>query len=289
MAKVGSTRSYRKCGSKNNIRRAHANDVLRRTDRREKREFILYFCGPEDNDRRVFLEKRVPRDNLFGVDDSKQNVHAVRDRRNFAIHGRIEEVLYAWPKERTCCALMIDTCDGYKPDFFMRLWPAFWSPAFRNAIVMINMLRGRDAESNEIRAWLTRAGLVRDKHRGRALMLEKAYGASVGSVLVGNGGEWLLTGEPEALNEDAKARVLKREQDFRPKYYSYRSGKQTFDSVIFEPLERCVPMAMDRDHCLWYEKTFLRPRRMEGLRRRLRAQFAMRTMRQRGTFPSVPA
>ncbi len=87
----GSSRNY-KTGIKNNWRRSHWNEILRRTNGAEKRLPVIYFPGPQDLDRIVAVSKGVPTHNLIAIDLSGKNVSRVRAFDGIAIEADARHV-----------------------------------------------------------------------------------------------------------------------------------------------------------------------------------------------------
>lgn len=273
----GGTRDYGRGAGKYVSRRVHINRTLRRTGGREVSQYVLYMAGGQDHDRAVFLEKGVPRRNLFAIDKERLNVDRLRDRRNFAIADRLERVLWNWPDSRPVCAVYCDMCCGLEVSL-IRTMLAFGAPAFAKAIVTVNMQRGHDKSSNFVRSLIADqdAGSSYGKHRGKQLM----------GVLLGmEFDRRIQCGEPET---EARSRVSVSEQLMAPEYFTYRSGTALhFDSVTFRASDFALRFITPGGPEAWRA---LRERHYcKKTRQRLAAQFALRTMQQRGTFPEPRA
>lgn len=150
---AGARKNY-KFGQKNNWRRTVWNEVLRRTNGREKDEPILYLAGPQDLDRAIALEKGVPSQNMIAIDLSAENVAAVREKKVPAVAADIHDVLRSWPKNRPVCAVILDYCSGLTPAN-IDVYDMFEREPLRNAVVLVNFQRGRDSFTNAIRQALT--------------------------------------------------------------------------------------------------------------------------------------
>lgn len=153
MSRIGETRNY-KSGQKNNWRRTIWNEVLSRTNGREKTELILYLAGPQDLDRQIAVEKGVPTQNMVAIDFSSENVDRIRQQKVPALSADIHEVLKSWPASRPVCAVLLDFCSGLTTEG-LDVYDVFEREPLRKAVVMVNFMRGRDAFTNAIRASLT--------------------------------------------------------------------------------------------------------------------------------------
>jgi hypothetical protein len=272
----GSTRDYSGGGQKWISRRVLINKILRRTGGRERTQYVLYTPGPQDNDRDVFIEKGVPRKNLLGVDRERVNVERIRNRRNFAVSDRLDRVLWNWPDSRPVCAAYLDLCCGLELSL-LRMTLALGSPAFAKSIIAINLLRGRDGSSEKVRSLLRASaestGGDLSKHRGEQLIM---------FLLAAEAERRLECGEPE---DEMRAHLRESEKLMAPEYFAYRSGKALhFDSVVFRNLDFAARFRAPGGPQGW--RSIREECYCEKTRRRLAAQFALRTMAARGTFPT---
>lgn len=267
----GSAKDYA-FGQKNNWRRTVWNDVLSRTRGLEKTHPVLYMPGPDDIDRDVAACKGVPSRNLIAIDRSFSNVANVRRTKNPAVCADVFRVLSAWPVDRPVCAIMLDLCCGMTMYLAKELQALLLRQPFWGAAVMVNMMRGRDAETNEIRAVLSRCGALRmaadmvgqgylsDKHRGLCLTVWNGSKAWASCVRV-NAGDWEAAADQIFCSDEDVWRLLdgrhfkiagcefiSRSEEVRdklhelaaakmavrekPRYYTYRSGVLVFDSVV---------------------------------------------------------
>lgn len=247
--------------------------MLTRLAGREKHEPILYLAGPEDNDRKIAIEKGVPSQNLIAIDRDKRNVENVRATKNPAICSDGLDVLWSWPDDRPVAAVMLDLCGGLTRDV-VSIYDVFQRAPLRRAVVMINLQRGRDAFFNDKRDMLQNAGLltplwapgnggemvcIHDDvlHRGYLFLMWNSFETVLFALGLAEepGADW--NGEdkcrvkysyPEA-DEDGNA-----EPEFaalcsmqysaaKPKLFSYRSGVLTFDSAVFEHPARKIESA----------------------------------------------
>lgn len=304
---TGATRSY-KNGQKNHWRRTMWNEVLKRTDGREKTQPILYLAGPEDMDREIAVSKGVPPQNLIAIDRFAPNVGAIRSKGAPAINADALDVLWSWPKDRPVCAVLMDYCGGLGRENAM-VFDVFQRRPFRRSVAMVNFLRGRDPWSNLIRVGLSESGLLQPlwlsdgktvtalhhdtKHRAYQFLIFNALdfinsvrGVGTLHMTKASDGDKVTTGvvfptTPES-REVYRMGVSLLMTQMRPTFYTYKSGMLTFDSAVFDPPWGVVPDAVDftliDNAWAQREQSFSEP----GLVRRLAAMLAVRTMRLTG-------
>lgn len=256
MRMKGASKDY-KFGQKNNWRRTIWNEILRRTNGREQTELIVYLAGPDDHDRRIATQKGVPDQNLIAIDRAKPNVDAIRESRHPVVHGELVDILGSWPRHRPVCAVLMDFCSGFEQPT-VDAYDLLERRPFRDAVVMVNMQRGRDVYSNSIRKalcgqdvedfpWLwavshwsdpcgpAGADCLTETHRA----LQWLVYHSVDAVQTGMPGiiEHIRAahGYEEGF-EDGMALMFAGQYFARakPHFYSYKSGVLTFDSVVCE-------------------------------------------------------
>lgn len=300
---AGSHRDY-KNGIKNHWRRTVWNEVLGRTRGREKKELILYLAGPQDLDREVAISKGVPGQNLIAIDHASGNVARVRTRRGLAISADVFDVLHTWPDDRPVCAVMLDLCCGLSRDA-LSSYDILERKPLRRAVVCINLMRGRDAETNWLRQQMSAHGFSGSidgaeditKHRAAQMLISHAWELVTLQYRVMSGDaptehacylelEDKLSDDTWGLLRTAVYRQLAR--FMRPRFFSYRSGVLRFDSAVFESHMRhlgdiadwALPFAPSwiRDHDAnlreWRESL-----RVPTVARKISATMAVRTMR----------
>lgn len=288
---------------KNEWRRMIWNKVLRRTRGREKSECILYLPGSEDLDRAIAIRRGVPQDNLIAVDWERSNVNDVRRSGGAAIHGDVFDMLKAWPVRHRACALVLDFCQGFQrlEDLARLMAIQMSNGALSDAIMAINMQRGRDAESETFRAQL---GSLIEKHR----TLPDDCGMLPGDLLVSRYRQlistidakhrgflfaaWYTMNMVKGLENAAKIDDITRRlfdlfewnsglvwmslllDDVKPRFHTYRStGGMYFDSVVMNPASSFLDGRSD--HSAFIGKA---PKRVAMS---TAATFAVRTRRQK--------
>ena len=311
----GSTKNYR-FGSKNNWRRSVWNEVLRRTNGTEKKHPILYLAGPDDLDRSIAIEKGVPPHNLIAIDRDRSNVKSVRRNKGIAIEADVLDLLWSWPDTQTVAAVMLDFCCGFTRDV-IGTYDAMARRPFFKAPLMINLMRGRDADTNSFRALLKQRNFTRLKFykaqsfsrpetsrlwfepdwKSRAHQFVAYHAIDSVSALHGCGSASLT---PEQLNsrqdykvvtpydvtskDDHTARYLLHYSavltSMNPVFFSYKSGALRFDSVVMNQGIECAPSEILSLH--WSRMKELGKMHSETYARlRASAAAAVRTLREK--------
>lgn len=234
MRNDGASRDY-DFREKNRWRVRLWDEVLRRVGKRKTSELVLYLAGPEDLDREVAIRKGVPSLNLIAIDRKKATVQSIREQGNPAICGDVIDVLTTWPKASPVCAIVLDFCQGFqKLDDLKHLADLMIvHPALKRAVLAVNMQRGRDAETNDMRASISlflsrQIPDIDPKHRGMIFALWYVLLAiSKCQVLLDGfklGTSW--------TQEQTVAAWQTLFQMFNPKVFTYRSGGLCLDSVV---------------------------------------------------------
>jgi hypothetical protein len=148
---------------------------------------VLYLPGPEDLDRPHALRMGFKPHNLIGVD---RNLDVVKKNRALGvnmIHGELSEVLCSWSRSPYPDVVMADLCTGMTQSTEKLAYGLFdiensrlfqaaqsrqksmkraWGGKPCTLTVCINLLRGRDSDSNSFR----HLKLGPEKHRGLAFL-----------------------------------------------------------------------------------------------------------------------
>lgn len=162
MSTNGATMNY-KFGMKANWRRTVHNQILQRLNQSPRECVVLYLAGPQDLDRPEFLRRRFRPDNLIAVERDSRLCTSLRSDGKLCIYGDINAVIAEWKRTRVD-VVFADLCCGLHSSFVETLIQLTRNHCFHRAVLAVNLLRGRDADSNELRAELSGD----DKHRGRA-------------------------------------------------------------------------------------------------------------------------
>lgn len=189
----------------------------------------LYLAGPQDNDRAIAIAKGVPPTNLIAIDRYSPNVGRVRRAGGVAICADAIDVLWAWPAHRPVAAIALDFCCGLERDLARELVFVLCREPFANAVVWLNLLRGRDASTNFLRDDVEQIFDRRVKHRGALFFYLMVLFA--GHALNERGQL-----KPE-ITPDVIERAVARKR--RPQFNSYKSrgddgGVNVYDSIVFD-------------------------------------------------------
>lgn len=282
----GSEKEY-KFGPKNNWRRSVWNDVVGRLGHDRTKSLVLYLAGPDDLDRSIATSKGIPSHNLIAIDRSQRNVDKVRKERALAVRADVVEVLKAWPKERPVGAVMLDLCCGLEMNLVYGLNDVLHRFPFRTSVIMVNLQRGRDASSGELRRLGAGVsahilGRCAPKLGGDIALSQKNravafYGAHNGGLI-----PKLLQYFRRDINTPGQvdAVVDATFEIQQPTFYTYRSGTLVFDSVVFNALGMLSWPGLE-----WLDaNTDDLIGRDRDVSRRISATLAVRTARLRGAI-----
>lgn len=286
----GSTKDY-DFGQKNHWRRSLWNSILSRTEGSHKHLPVLYLCGPQDLDRQIATSKGVPHQNLIAVDKRKMNSDRVRSEGHPAINADIAKLLQSWPATQPISAAVLDLCGGLT-NIVCDLASAHFRSVFSGSVVAINLLRGRDAASNDWRdrvAEIAHEEGIPVEHKNRSRMALMLYATHVGQCMLGRN----LSDMPRPQHEFLANLISHLMQ---PQFFVYRSGTLVFDSVVFKAItvgdgenvtnayNRLKPSHAPRLQMkCWWKQDDVESLMLvdESLRRRIVAMLAVRTRRLR--------
>ena len=123
--------------------------------RRLSEKTVLYLVGPDDHDRKRALARGFANHNLIAIDLVQERVDEVRRAGGLAICGSLQQVLLNWPHDWPIDVIDADLCSGITKDVIGLARCLLACPAFESqSVLSLNMMRGRDAESNELRSTL---------------------------------------------------------------------------------------------------------------------------------------
>jgi len=122
-----------------NIRRVLANKTA------------IYLVGPEDLDRQVAIAKGFRNENLIAIDVEKENIARVRKAGGIGVCCDIADAILAWQQEQIDI-VMADFCGGISTNLWRLLHSMIISQNVGgHSVLCVNMLRGRDGQSNQLR------------------------------------------------------------------------------------------------------------------------------------------
>jgi hypothetical protein len=266
----GASKDY-KFGTKNNWRRWVWNRIVERLHVRPSQAVVLYLAGADDLDRQEAIRRGFREENLIAVERNGENLRALREKKALAVGGDVADVLRAWPTTVPVHVVHSDLCTNFNDAAMVNLISAIlYSPATWGAVFSFNLLRGREARAEALKAFLADGC---PKHRGNMfanLLLDACMHLMAAEMLQKQLTE--VTREDVAWVPDpvfkAAASLL------RCTLNSYRSGMQTFDSCVFVSPSRGVS---EDDRMLVGAEAAKSAR--QDVRRRIAAVMAHRTMR----------
>ncbi len=220
------------------------NEIDRRAYAPRRERTTLYLPGPNDYDRRTALNKGWSPRNLIAVDVEKDHVRQVRDDDllqgpGLAINDELADVVVNWPGDWPIHVIFADYCAGFINTVGDLYHQSALSPAIGPGTVFaVNLMRGRDADSNWFREQYTPPKELADlfnappdypKHRGWQFY----WYAFWTSEMKNRYDDWnaLWSRRPETV-----VSFLRLFQDMtQPWFNSYRakSGRITMDTVVF--------------------------------------------------------
>jgi len=286
---IGKTKNY-KFGNKNNWRRTVWNIAAKHIPK--KKNAICVYVGDEnDLDRPVAIKKGFYSNNLILVNNDKKTVKKIRAQNKLAILGDINEVIGSWNNKHKISYLNLDICSGLEKNIQSNsILVLLKSVMERPGVVCINLQRGRDEYSNDLRLFYKKAmeedkaklpkGVNNLKHRGFLLYLAiMDFLASKYEIKIRESYE----NKMDYVNIEYKAEGIQPYTEQRainlffwnflltPTFYSYKSGV-IMDSLIIK-ISKNMPS-------FGYP-----PPSIIKLSNQINAVLAVRTMRRRRILP----
>jgi len=230
-----------------------------------KDKLVVYLVGPNDVDRDVAVRKGFRSENLIAVDIDRKRVSSTRAAGGLAVAGSLTHIAAAWPTNRPVDALIADFCFGFDVEFMKFAHAICMSPMLSpHAAVSVNLLRGRDAFNDTVRKKYFPDSNHEDKRRNIKV-----------AGMFANLAACFATADANPSSEDTDAAV----DAMSPAMYSYKSGPQWFDSVVFTWIGcagcRCSRLCDRYDDHAWPKRP------TEMAKRQISATMAIRTARTR--------
>ena len=264
-------------GGKQTWRGWQWNQIAARIPKYMRRDAVVaYLVGPDDLDRRAAVSKGFRNRNLIAIDMIHGHVEAVRGAGGVALKGSLVDLVAMWPRNLQLSGIVADFTCGLMNGAADLLVAVLKSYAMkRGTVLSVNMMRGRDPVSNGYRQSiadcienadvdncagleittkaLIKLGVVEKyadpkKHRGFHWLLGMVR--DITDAIEGHTGIDTVGGIP------MMSAVLNQ---CDPRYYSYKSQTQIFDSVVTtfpittnsdEPGMRPTREMMDHMHSL---------------------------------------
>lgn len=167
-------------GNKAQWRRTMWNQIVKRLQVPARDAVVLYLAGESDADRAVALRHGFRDENLIAVESEKKVTIKLRNAGILTINSDICEVCNSWTSPKVdlvyadfCCGLTLKI-----QDFLVAIAGL---AMFSESVVAINLMRGRDAQTNEVRAHFNKALANTElkfnaKHRGVQAVLTNSAG-----------------------------------------------------------------------------------------------------------------
>lgn len=223
------------------------NRIVERIPKPDRRTAVgLYLVGPEDLDREVTQKKGFQNHNVIAVDINGDYVQRVRDNGGLAIQGRLEDLITVWPEDWPLAFVYADFTCGLAQTAKELQAALMTSRAVQlgKTVVMVNLQRGRDPDSNPVRqaingalndyssVWLASirrrdkiADMIMDnRHRGKQFVSVFFYHCQKSVTVVDS-----FTAQQLRQYEKRFLELV------NPVFYSYRQDPQTpyMDSTVF--------------------------------------------------------
>lgn len=187
----------------------------------------------------------------------------IRESGALCVAGEFLSLLMCWSDSQPLHAAFGDFCSGLNPRLTTMLAAACHMAHVQNAVLAVNILRGRDPQTNEDRALIAQYcadWIDQPKHRGQLQLAGMAVLAA-------------SRAHPEGSLGLVDAQATVTWKAWRAKFFSYRStAHQTFDSAVWN---NWVPQVDARPAVERFED----PRDVKRVQQRLAAVLAHRTRR----------
>lgn len=233
-------------GTKQTWRGWQWNRICDRIPKHKRRDAVVaYLCGPDDFDRACAIKRGFVNQNIVAVDVSEENVTRIRRAGGVGIVGNLADILVTWQGHTPLAAIVADFCGGMNKsaiDFTISLLKC---PGVHvGTVVAANFLRGRDCHSNEFRSQFANVDWTGVKELVASLFSGDASLADFGKhrAFLWSAAAWIdfaaAVSEVAGSPGDARGLELALHMRSQPRYYSYMSGNNVFDSVVLSwPLQ----------------------------------------------------
>lgn len=165
----GSTLNYG-FGTKNNWRRWVWNRVAERVYS-PRDSICVYLPSQHDLDRPIALAKGFRPLNLIGVERDNRTLKLARSAGSLVAEGDFFDCVEAVSKSRRVDVVLADLCCGFTPAIAQRFSNMLIAPGLNRCVFAVNLLRGRDPQSNDHRALLTKHFPEIGKHRAKMFLV----------------------------------------------------------------------------------------------------------------------
>lgn len=189
---------------------------------------VLYLAGPDDGDRPHALKRGFAHENLIALDRCRTVVNKVRGRGVVAINADLCDSVSHWPHDWTLDVIVADFTCGFGKTAESLLQALLSSAAVTDrTVIAINLLRGRDGISNEMREWLCDELLDETKNRAVLWLTALLWDCS-----------WFLTNDGKSRGRKPDDLMLRRmsehaNADWLSYPSRYERSAHWFDSAVF--------------------------------------------------------
>lgn len=231
-----------KFGSKNNWRRTIWNRISERVEGKNKDAIVLYMPDFPDYDKPVALSKGFCHHNMIAVNRDVNVVNAVRENIGLAVNAKASEIVKAWPASRKCNVIFFDFMNGHTKEHQQTMFDISTNPAFEDAVVAFNVMRGRDGETNFVRSMFQAVGKISpecvpgEKHRGEHMFVVHAVAllSTLHNILKDFKNQSRAPDQVfDSAMESFKAYYTEKQSVCTALSYKSISG-QVFDSIIYK-------------------------------------------------------
>lgn len=217
MKNDGASKDY-KFGNKNNWRRWNWNRIEERISVPKKEAKILYLAGENNLDMQEASRRGFNCRNMIAIERDKALAEELRSCSVTTFNGTLREAIRNWGGEKIDVVIG-DYCCGLNSDVSAQVSDNFWLPCFSDCVFSINLLRGRETLSEEMRSHISN----NSKHRGQSF-----------AGLVCGVSHFLCTKREDFISIDAPKitdEIIRSRGNFA--YNEYRSGNLFFDSTVY--------------------------------------------------------
>lgn len=244
---------------------------------------VLYLVGPDDHDRKRALARGFANHNLIAVDIVQDRIDEVRAAGGFGIRGSLQQLIMNWPSDWQIDVIDADFCSGLVCDVMNFPWCLNISQAIHpDTVVSINMMRGRDSQSNDIRRFYKEISSKLPKG------FASRFGVDIESATKHRGFNWtirLIQYFRRMLKNEFSvshiASILAGEWNPHSNTYRSKTSGQVFDSVVHRWAMNEESMNHSKLIPFVSEKLSTKTANSKGVRQRIAALRAVRTMKLR--------
>jgi hypothetical protein len=226
-------------GQKRHWRRWVWNRIAERVDSKED-ALCVYLPGAEDTDKEIAIERGFKAENMIGAERDRDALGVARGNGALVANGDFWDCVLSVGLKRDVSVVFADLCCGLDLKVISKINILLGSKNFNNCVFAINLMRGRDAKTNRLRASISSDyGAVMEseagseKHRGAHALISLLYSILSAAdedveVLKNQSEGWELVAD----RVQTRFKFMAKRSNYA--FASYRStALQTFDSVVF--------------------------------------------------------